>query len=55
VLELRYGFAADAEQLTVNEIHRSLDISRHRVSRLEQLGLSRLAAQQEVKALSRAG
>jgi RNA polymerase primary sigma factor len=55
VLELRYGFAADAEPRTVDEIHRFLDITRHRVSRLEQLGLSRLAAQQEVQALSRAG
>jgi RNA polymerase primary sigma factor len=51
VLELRYGFAADAEPQTVNQVVHSLDISRRRVSQLEEHGLSRLSAQREIQAL----
>jgi RNA polymerase primary sigma factor len=51
VLELRYGLATGTEPQTVNQIVRSLDITRNRVSRLERHGLSRLAAQREIKAL----
>lgn len=51
VLELRYGFAADAEPQTVNQVVHFLDITRHRVCQLEQHGLSRLSTQREVQAL----
>jgi RNA polymerase primary sigma factor len=54
VLELRYGFAANAEPQTVKQVVRSLDISRYRVRLLEEHGLSRLARQQEVQALAEA-
>ena len=55
VLELRYGFAADAAPQTVNQVHQSLDITRHRVGQLERHGLSRLAARREVRALAEVG
>jgi RNA polymerase primary sigma factor len=51
VLELRYGFAADAESQTVNQVVRSLDLTRNRVCQLEEHGLSRLATQREIQAL----
>ena len=51
VLELRYGFVGDAEQRTVNQVVQSLGITRNRVCRLEEHGLSRLATQPEVQAL----
>lgn len=51
VLKLRYGFAADAEPQTVNQIVRSLDITRTRVRRLEEHGLSSLATQREIQGL----
>jgi RNA polymerase primary sigma factor len=54
VLELRYGFAANAEPQTVKQVVRSLDISRYRVRMLEEHGLSRLATQREVQALAEA-
>ena len=53
VLELRYGFVGDAEPQTIEQVVRSLDISRNRVRRLEQHGLSRLATQRSVQALRR--
>jgi RNA polymerase primary sigma factor len=51
VLELRYGFVADARTRTVNQVVESLHITRNRVRRLEEHGLSRLAAQREIQAL----
>jgi RNA polymerase primary sigma factor len=51
VLELRYGLAADAEPQTVNQVVRSLEITRNRVRTLEEHGLSQLATQREVQAL----
>jgi RNA polymerase primary sigma factor len=51
VLELRYGFVADAEQRTVEQVVRSLGITRNRVRTLEEHGLSRLATRREVQAL----
>jgi RNA polymerase primary sigma factor len=51
VLELRYGFAADAEPQTVEQVVRSLNITRTRVRRLQQDGLSRLATRSDVRAL----
>jgi RNA polymerase primary sigma factor len=53
VLELRYGFVADAEPQTVAQVVRSLDITRDRVRRLEQHGLSQLATRRDVQALGR--
>jgi RNA polymerase primary sigma factor len=53
VLELRYGFVAGAEPQTIEQVVRSLDISRNRVRRLEQHGLARLAARRAVQALRR--
>jgi RNA polymerase primary sigma factor len=53
VLELRYGFVGDAEPQTIEQVVRSLDISRNRVRRLERRGLSRLAARRSVQALRR--
>lgn len=53
VLELRYGFVAGAEPQTIEQVVRSLDISRNRVRRLERHGLSRLAARRSVQALRR--
>ena len=55
VLELRYGFTADAEPQTVNQTHLSLDITRHRVSQLEEHGLSRLSRLGEVQGLRSGG
>jgi RNA polymerase primary sigma factor len=55
VLELRYGFTEDAEPLTVNQVHHSLDITRHRVSQLEKHGLSRLSTRREVQGLREGG
>jgi RNA polymerase primary sigma factor len=55
VLELRYGLVADAEPQTVNQVVRSLEITRHRVCRLEEHGLSQLATQREVQALRGGG
>jgi RNA polymerase primary sigma factor len=51
VLKLRYGFVADAEPETIEQVGRSLDITRDRVRRLEEDGLSRLATQREVQTL----
>jgi RNA polymerase primary sigma factor len=51
VLELRYGFAAGAEPQTVSEVVRFLDVTRSRVRKLEQHGLSRLATQRDIQAL----
>jgi RNA polymerase primary sigma factor len=51
VLKLRYGFAGDAEPQTVSQIVRSLHISRNRVRKIEEHGLSRLATQRGVQAL----
>jgi RNA polymerase primary sigma factor len=51
VLALRYGFAADTEARTVNQVVRSLDITRRRVCQLEAHGLSRLATQRGIQAL----
>jgi RNA polymerase primary sigma factor len=51
VLELRYGFAADAEPQTIDQVVRSLDIGRNRVRKIEEHGLSRLATQRGVRAL----
>ena len=51
VLELRYGFGADAEPQTIEQVVRSLDISRNRVRKLERHGLSRLATRHDVQAL----
>jgi RNA polymerase primary sigma factor len=51
VLKLRYGFAGDAEPQTVSQIVRTLHISRNRVRRIEEHGLSHLAAQRGVQAL----
>jgi RNA polymerase primary sigma factor len=50
VLELRYGFA-DAKPQTVNQVVRSLHITRTRVRTLEEHGLSLLATRREVQAL----
>jgi RNA polymerase primary sigma factor len=50
VLELRYGFADDEPQ-TVNDVVRSLDITRNRVCQLERHGLAQLATRPEVQAL----
>ena len=50
VLELRYGFADDQPQ-TVNDVVRSLDITRNRVCQLERHGLAQLATRPEVQAL----
>jgi RNA polymerase primary sigma factor len=51
VLALRYGFAADAEPRTVNQVVGSLNITRHRACQLEEHGLSQLATQRGVQAL----
>jgi RNA polymerase primary sigma factor len=51
VLALRYGFGPDTEPCTVNQIVRSLDITRRRVCQLEEHGLSRLATQRGIQAL----
>jgi RNA polymerase primary sigma factor len=51
VLELRYGFAADAEPQTIDQVVRFLDIGRNRVRKIEEHGLSRLATQRGVRAL----
>ena len=51
VLELRYGFAADAEPQTIEQVVRTLDISRNRVRTLERAGLSRLATRGDVQTL----
>ena len=51
VLELRYGFAADAQPHTIEQVVRVLDTTRNRVRTLEQHGLSRLASQHDVQAL----
>jgi RNA polymerase primary sigma factor len=51
VLELRYGFVADAEPQTIEQVVRSLGITRNRVRALEEHGLSRLATRREVQAL----
>jgi RNA polymerase primary sigma factor len=50
VLELRYGFP-DAKPQTVNEVVRSLHITRTRVRTLEERGLSLLATRRDVQAL----
>jgi RNA polymerase primary sigma factor len=55
VLELRYGFVADAEPQTISQVVRSLEISRTRVRKLEKQGLSRLATQLEIQALRGSG
>jgi RNA polymerase primary sigma factor len=51
VLELRYGFIAEAEPQTIDQVMRSLGITRNRVRTLEEHGLSRLATRPEVRAL----
>jgi DNA-directed RNA polymerase sigma subunit (sigma70/sigma32) len=51
VLELRYGFVADVEPHTIEQVVRSLGITRNRVRTLEEHGLSRLAIRREVQAL----
>jgi RNA polymerase primary sigma factor len=51
VLELRYGITANDQPRTVEQVVRRLQISRNRVRSLEESGLSRLAARQEVQAL----
>jgi RNA polymerase primary sigma factor len=51
VLELRYGFVADAEPQTIEQVVQSLGITRNRARTLEAHGLSRLATRREVQAL----
>ena len=51
VLELRYGFAADSEPQTIEQVVQALDISRNRVRTLERAGLSRLATRGDVQTL----
>jgi RNA polymerase primary sigma factor len=55
VLELRYGFTEDGEPRTVNQVHHSLDMTRHRVSQLEEHGLSRLAELRQIQGLRGGG
>jgi RNA polymerase primary sigma factor len=51
VLELRYGFVADAEPQTIDQVVRTLGIARNRVRKLEKHGLSRLATRRDIQAL----
>ena len=51
VLELRFGFIADADPQTIEQVVRSLAITRNRVRKLEEHGLSHLATRREVQAL----
>jgi RNA polymerase primary sigma factor len=55
VLELRYGIVADAEPQTIEQVVQSLDITRNRVRKLEEHGLSQLATRPEVQALHASG
>jgi RNA polymerase primary sigma factor len=49
VLELRYGFAADGEPHTIEQVVRSMDITRNRVRTLEKHALARLAATRAIR------
>jgi RNA polymerase primary sigma factor len=51
VLELRYGIGPDSEPQTIEQTVLDMDISRHRVRKLEEHGLARLAERGEVQAL----
>ena len=51
VLELRYGIAPDSEPQTIEQTVLDMHISRHRVRKLEEHGLARLAERGEVQAL----
>lgn len=51
VLTLRYGMVAGSEPQPIEEIVRSLGLSRNRVRRFEARGLARLAARADVQAL----
>jgi RNA polymerase primary sigma factor len=51
VLTLRYGMAAGAEPRSVEQVIRSLGVSRDHVRRVEARGLARLAAREDVQAL----
>jgi RNA polymerase primary sigma factor len=51
VLELRYGIAVGNQPETIAQVVRHLHISRNRVRSLEEAGLARLGARQEVQAL----
>jgi RNA polymerase primary sigma factor len=55
VLQLRYGFFAEAEPQTIEQVVRSLDITRNRARKLEEHGLSLLATQPEVQAIHASG
>jgi RNA polymerase primary sigma factor len=51
VLMLRYGMVAGSEPQTIEQILRSLGVSRNRVRKLEARGLAMLAARTDVQAL----
>ena len=51
VLTLRYGLVAGSEPQPIEQITRSLGVSRNRVRRVEARGLARLAARADVQAL----
>jgi len=52
VIKLRYGFDAEQEPKSLEEIGRRLGITRERVRQIETQALSRLAEQREIAALS---
>ena len=52
VLTLHYGMVAGSEPQPIEQILRSLGVSRNRVRKLEARGLARLAARADVQALS---
>ena len=51
VLTLHYGLVAGSEPQPIEQITRSLGVSRNRVRRVEARGLARLAARADVQAL----
>ena len=51
VLELRYGFLAGTAPQTIEQVVRSMDLTRTKVRTLEEHGLSRLATQRDIQAL----
>ena len=51
VLTLHYGLVAGSEPQPIEQITRSLGVSRNRVRRVEERGLARLAARADVQAL----
>ena len=51
VLTLHYGLVADSQPQPIEQITRSLGVSRNRVRRIEARGLARLAARADIQAL----